>query len=98
MFLKPAARPTPRHVAPATRATWPSRERQVIFHRRSREGRSSHRLDERGDRRRSGQHLTRHEHVAGGDGVAEAQLDGTPSYVDLLECLTLAREAKAGGE
>ncbi|KAB1072354.1 hypothetical protein F6X51_16410 [Methylobacterium planeticum] len=28
--------------------------------------------------------------------AAEAQLDGTPSYVDLLECLTLAREAKAG--
>ncbi|GJE45788.1 hypothetical protein [Methylobacterium soli] len=27
--------------------------------------------------------------------AAEAQLDGTPSYVDLLECLTLAREAKA---
>jgi hypothetical protein len=26
---------------------------------------------------------------------AEAQLDGSPSYVDLLECLTLAREAKA---
>ncbi|GJD49259.1 hypothetical protein OPKNFCMD_1989 [Methylobacterium crusticola] len=26
--------------------------------------------------------------------TAEAQLDGTPSYVDLLECLTLAREAK----
>src|SRR4051812_32354591 len=30
--------------------------------------------------------------------AAEAQLDGTPSYVDLLECLTLAREAKAGRE
>ena len=28
--------------------------------------------------------------------TAEAQLDGLPSYVDLLECLTLAREAKAG--
>lgn len=27
--------------------------------------------------------------------TAEAQLDGLPSYVDLLECLTLAREAKA---
>lgn len=27
--------------------------------------------------------------------AAEAQLDGLPSYVDLLECLTLAREAKA---
>lgn len=26
--------------------------------------------------------------------TAEAQLDGLPSYVDLLECLTLAREAK----
>lgn len=26
---------------------------------------------------------------------AEAQLDGTPSYVELLECLTLAREAAA---
>ncbi|MDR7039161.1 MULTISPECIES: hypothetical protein [Methylobacterium] len=28
--------------------------------------------------------------------AAEAQLNGMPSYVDLLECLTLAREAKAG--
>ena len=27
---------------------------------------------------------------------AEAQLDGAPSYVDLLECLTLARESKLG--
>jgi len=27
--------------------------------------------------------------------AAEAQLNGLPSYVDLLECLTLAREAKA---
>ncbi|WP_236960648.1 hypothetical protein [Methylobacterium durans] len=29
--------------------------------------------------------------------TAEAQLNGMPSYVDLLECLTLGREAKAGG-
>lgn len=28
--------------------------------------------------------------------AAEAQLNGLPSYVDLLECLTLAREAKEG--
>ncbi|MER2268804.1 hypothetical protein [Methylobacterium oxalidis] len=28
--------------------------------------------------------------------AAEAQLNGIPSYVDLLECLTLSREAKAG--
>lgn len=27
---------------------------------------------------------------------AEAQLNGEPSYVDLLECLTLARESKLG--
>lgn len=27
---------------------------------------------------------------------AEAQLDGAPSYVDLLECLTLARESRQG--